>query len=422
MIPRMPPDPAAPGAASAPSPSAPPVRRARAVGFLVLCAAIGLAVGTLAWSLMAGDGADGAPVAAPAPAAAPDALLAPRLSFHEGIVRAVPSVVSVYARVPGAATVPVEPDPRPVGAVPAGPQDTSQGSGVIVGEDGTILTNLHLVDGASGIGVQLPDGSLHAGRLIGTDPETDLAVLRIDAGSLPALTLGAAPPLKVGDVVLAIGNPFGVGQTVTQGIVSATRRRVAGASAWQHFVQIDAAINPGSSGGALIDPLGRLVGVTTAVLQRGDGAQGIGFAIPAELLAQVVPRIVAEGRVVRGWLGIGADDLDMFPDLGTPGDAGGAVITDVLPGSPAALAGLSRRDVVTAVDGAAVGDATSLLLAVSARAPGSAVELALERAGRAELTTVVLGERPDAPRAGAAPPSDPPSDPPGVPAPVAPGN
>ena len=365
------------------------------VAFLAGCGLAGLVVGLALWTLL-GARAD-APADRTDPAAPASPGAAPRLSYHDGIMRAAPSVVSVYARgpdaapgaVPGAAAAPAG-APATADAPFAG---TSQGSGVVVGGDGTILTNLHIVDGAERIGVQLSDGSLHPGRLVGTDPETDLAVLRVDAGLLPALALDAAPPLRVGDVVLAIGNPFGVGQTVTQGIVSATRRRVAGGSAWQDFVQIDAAINPGSSGGALIDPLGRLVGVTTAVLQRDGGAQGIGFAIPAELLARVVPRIASEGRVVRGWLGIGVDDPAMFPDLARPG-ARGAVITDVLPGSPAALAGLARRDVVTAVDGRPVADATSLLLAISALAPPRTVALDVERDGASRRVPVALGERP----------------------------
>ena len=443
MIRRMPAEPRRPAVAgTAPSP-------VRAAAFLIGCALVGLAAGFALWRVLPHDGPSGAErapaplavaAATDAPGTAPppgDALggppgdgldaaatgpAAPRMSYHDGIVRAMPSVVSVYARAPGAdgatgvsgATGASAPDAASGdgagSASGAPPGDTSQGSGVVVGADGTILTNLHIVDGASRIGVQLSDGSLHVGTLVGTDPETDLAVLRVDAGPLPALALGDAPPLRVGDVVLAIGNPFGVGQTVTQGIVSATRRRVAGGSAWQDFVQIDAAINPGSSGGALIDPLGRLVGVTSAVLQREGGAQGIGFAIPAELLARVVPRIVSEGRVVRGWLGIGADDLAMFPDLARAG-ASGAVITDVLPGSPAAIAGLERRDVVTAVDGRPVGDATALLLSVSALAPGSDVALRIERGGEPRRIGVVLGERPGVPRPPERPPGLSPADP-----------
>ena len=384
-----------------PAPTSRPRGPLAATAFLAGCTLAGLGVGAATWWLLPGDGGRAAAPLPPVPRPAV-------ASYHDGIMRAAPSVVSVYARAPSdARTAPRggADDLDGAGATPGAPlaatsrdgpsAATSQGSGVIVGADGTILTNLHIVDGAERIGVQLSDGSLHAAALVGTDPETDLAVLRVDAGPLPALSLDEGPALRVGDVVLAIGDPFGVGQTATQGIVSATRRRVAGASAWQDFVQIDAAINPGSSGGALIDPLGRLVGVTSAVLQREGGAQGIGFAIPAELLARVVPSIVAEGRVVRGWLGIGADDLAMFPGLVRPG-LSGAVITDVLAGSPAALAGLERRDVVTAVDGRTVVDATSLLLTVSARAPGTAARLAIERDGARLDVPVTLGERPGA--------------------------
>ena len=386
-----------------------------------------------------GSGAGGAPVAAPnlggvagratddAPSAVPatpDARAArdgagPVLSYHDGIMRAAPSVVSLYAglheRIAG-------------GAEGGGPRPRlSQGSGVIVDPDGIVLTNLHLVEDADAINVVLGDGTLHAGHLVGSDRETDLAVVRIEAsgipeGGLPAIRLDDAPPLRVGDVVLAIGNPFGVGQTVTQGIVSATRRRVAGGSAWQDFVQIDAAINPGNSGGALINPAGQLVGVTTAVFRglgderRDDGeddpestrddafagtgpgagggfAEGIGFAIPADLLARVVPGIIADGRVVRGWLGIGADDLPMYPALHRRLDRG-AVITGVLPDSPAAVGGLRAGDVVTAVDGRAVEDATDLLLLVSSLGPGTPIRLAVDRETEARELRVSLGERP----------------------------
>ena len=342
-----------------------------------------------------------------ADAAEPIDRTAPVRSYHDGIMRAAPSVVSLYAglheRIAG-------------GAAGDGPRPRlSQGSGVIVDPDGIVLTNLHLVEDADAINVVLGDGTLLAGTLVGSDRETDLAVVRVEATDLPAMRLDAAPPLRVGDVVLAIGNPFGVGQTVTQGIVSATRRRVAGGSAWQDFVQIDAAINPGNSGGALINPDGELVGVTTAVF-RGGGrggdvgapgeasygaaddaagapAEGIGFAIPAELLARVVPSIIADGRVVRGWLGIGADDLPMFPALHRR-VARGAVITGVLPDSPAARGGLRRQDVVTRLDGRAVEDATDLLLLVSSLGPGTPIRLGIDRDGRAVELALTLDERP----------------------------
>jgi len=328
------------------------------------------------------------------PASLATPISAPVYSYHDGIMRAAPSVVSLYAglheRIGGG----------PNGARPR----LSQGSGVIVDPDGIVLTNLHLVEDADAINVVLGDGTLHVGELVGSDRETDLAVVRIDATGLPAMELDDAPPLRVGDVVLAIGNPFGVGQTVTQGIVSATRRRVAGGSAWQDFVQIDAAINPGNSGGALINPAGQLVGVTTAVF-RGDGdpdggkgadehgAEGIGFAIPAELLTRVVPEIIAEGRVSRGWLGAGADDLPMFPSLHRQVERG-AVITGVLPGSPAETGGLRRHDVVTRLDGREVEDATDLLLLVSSLGPGTPIRLAVNRDGEPHELDLRLGERP----------------------------
>ena len=371
-------------------------------------------------------------------------------SYHEGIMRAAPSVVSIYASIEeeivrdtatsppasaaGAGVRPRQGDADPGGDPGADPgvdpggigasgRRISQGSGVVVDPDGIVLTNLHLVEGAAVINVVLADGTLHLGRLVGSDRETDLAVVRLAASGLTeglaALPLGDAPPLRVGDIVLAIGNPFGVGQTVTQGIVSATRRRVAGASAWQDFVQIDAAINPGNSGGALINPSGQLVGVTTAVFRGGPAgrepvggasarerpgpsgralAEGIGFAIPAELLARVVPEIIADGRVVRGWLGIGADDLPMFPELHRRLDRG-AVITAVLPNSPAAAGGLARRDVVTSVDGQDIADATALLLLVSSLDPGTEIPLEVMRGEVRRELSVRLDERPppDAP-------------------------
>jgi len=199
--------------------------------------------------------------------------------------------------------------------------------------------------------------------------------------------------LRVGDFVLAIGNPFGVGQTVTQGIVSATSRQVAGASAWQNFVQIDAAINPGNSGGALINPDGELVGINTAVFLRDNGAEGIGFAIPTELLAQVVPQIIEKGHVERGWLGIGADDLPMFPGINRIVQRG-AVITGVLRDSPAALSGLKPYDVVTEVDEQPINNATQLLLFISGLPPQTEIPLNILRNGESINISVKLAERP----------------------------
>ena len=294
-------------------------------------------------------------------------------SYHDGITRVAPSVVSLYAR---------------------GSSDNgNQGSGVIVDSNGIVLTNLHIVEGSTSITVVLSNGEQHIAEMIGSDRETDLAVVRISRSGLPALSLNEAPPLRVGDIVLAIGNPFGVGQTVTQGIVSATRRRLAGSTAWQNFVQIDAAINPGNSGGALINPDGQLVGVNTAVFRGADGATGIGFSIPAELLAQVVPQIIEHGHVARGWLGIGAEDLTLFPNLSTL--KSGAVITNVLPGSPAQVGGLRPMDIVTQLGEQPVENATELLLMVSALPPGATSRIVINRGAQSGISLKLrLGERP----------------------------
>lgn len=282
------------------------------------------------------------------------------LSYHEGIMKVAPSVVSLYARNSN------------------GTQSTSQGSGVIVDANGIVLTNFHLIENLDTITVVLSDGRSYPARLIGSDQETDLAVVQIDTQNLPYLRLDEAAPLRVGDVVLAIGNPFGVGQTVTQGIVSATRRKVAGGSVWQNFVQIDAAINPGNSGGALINPYGQLVGVNTAVFRGDANAMGIGYSIPAELLAQVVPQIIETGSVARGWLGIGVDDIAMFPAL-RRFTISGAVITDVLDDSPASAGGLRPMDIVVRLGEQTVANATQLLLKVSALPPGATVKLSILR-------------------------------------------
>lgn len=318
-------------------------------------------------------------------------------SYHDGIMRVAPSVVSLYSsssRVADSSSAKAT-DGAPDNKETSGIQQiNTQGSGVIVGEDGIVLTNLHLVEDADTISVVLGDGTVHPAQLVGSDRETDLAVVRIEARNLPAVPFDTAPFLKVGDIVLAIGNPFGVGQTVTQGIVSATRRRVAGGSAWQNFVQIDAAINPGNSGGALINPDGQLVGINTAVFRRENGAEGISFAIPADQLAQVVPQIIAKGRVERGWLGVGAEDVAMFPAVQRQVGQG-AVITSVIPDSPAARAGLQRNDIVLAVDEKVIDNAAGFLLSVSALPPESRIVISLVRDSAETELPVVLGDRPD---------------------------
>lgn len=318
-----------------------------------------------------------------------------RFSYHDGITRVAPSVVSLYSsetiyRAPIADILQDSINPR---IAPAERRATSQGSGVIIGSDGLIVTNNHLVEAADQIYVVLSDGSLHQGKVIGSDRETDLAIVRIPAAGLPAAPIAQDLALRVGDIVLAIGNPFGVGQTVTQGIVSATRRQVAGSTAWQNFVQIDAAINPGNSGGALITPDGNLVGINTSVFMRESGAEGIGFAIPASMLEQVVPQILEHGRVIRGWLGIDADELPMFPAVNELVDSG-AVITSVLPNSPADIGGLRRYDVISALNGKPILNARELLLQVSSEPPGSIITLSINRGGAMATLQAQLGERP----------------------------
>jgi len=282
------------------------------------------------------------------------------ISYHDGIVKVAPAVVSLFAK------------------NSADNQPTSQGSGVIVDANGIVLTNLHLVEDLDLITVVLSDGRSYAAKLIGSDQETDLAVVKIETQNLPFLRLDEAAPLRVGDVVLAIGNPFGVGQTVTQGIVSATRRRLAGGSVWQNFIQIDAAINPGNSGGALINPYGQLVGVNTAVFRGDSSAVGIGFSIPADLISQVVPQIIENGSVARGWLGLGVDDIMMFPALRKL-NISGAVITSVQEDSPASSGGLRAMDIVVRLGEETVDNATQLLLKVSALPPGATVKLSILR-------------------------------------------
>lgn len=295
----------------------------------------------------------------------PVAAQSPPLSYHEGVMRVAPAVVSVYAANRGTNAQVTQ-------------NLSSQGSGVIVAANGIVLTNLHLLQGFENITVVLNDGRSYPAELIGSDMETDLAVVQIGAKVLPFLKLDEAEPLKVGDIVLAIGNPFGVGQTVTQGIVSATSRRLANASALQNFVQIDAAINPGNSGGALINPLGQLVGVNTAVFRGESGAVGIGYAIPADLLAQVVPQIIEHGSVSRGWLGLGVEDINMFPALYQLTQFG-AVITAVEENGPAFKTGVRPRDIVVQIGEQPIRSATQLLLAVSALPPGATVKIALLR-------------------------------------------
>jgi len=277
---------------------------------------------------------------------------------------------------------------------------SSLGSGVVVSPKGYILTNHHVVEAADEIEVALADGKKLKARLVGSDPETDLAVLHVANASLPSITFGDADGLRVGDVVLAIGNPFGVGQTVTMGIVSALGRNQLGINTFENFIQTDAAINPGNSGGALIDASGNLIGINTAIYSRSGGSLGIGFAIPASSARQVMEQIVANGSVTRGWIGVEAQE--MSPDLAAsfePTRAGGGVlIAGVLRGGPADKAGFRPGDVLVAIDGKPVKDPNAMLNLVAALVPGKKAAIHLRRNEKDVELAVEVGKRPALPQ------------------------
>lgn len=266
----------------------------------------------------------------------------------------------------------------------------SLGSGVIVRPDGYILTNNHVIAQADQIVVALNDGRRAIAKVVGTDPDTDLAVIKIDLTDLPVLPFKLSGN-QVGDVVLAIGNPFGVGQTVTQGIVSATGRSDLGINTYEDFIQTDAAINPGNSGGALIDVAGNLIGVNTAIFSQSGGSLGIGFAIPAKVCQQVLNSILKDGRVVRGWLGISLLPVEQTNIL-EPTSIG-VVVADVLKNGPAANAGLMKGDKIVKVNDEVITSTSHLINFVALQAPNSSIQISIERAGKPLDLAVVVGER-----------------------------
>jgi Do/DeqQ family serine protease len=262
---------------------------------------------------------------------------------------------------------------------PAEPQQ-GLGSGVIVSPNGYILTNHHVIDGADNIEVTLNDQRKARARLVGTDPETDLAVLRIELDKLPTIVMGNSEEIEIGDQVLAIGNPFGVGQTVTGGIVSALGRNQLGINVFENFIQTDAAINPGNSGGALVDTQGHLLGINTAIYSRSGGSLGIGFAIPVTTARQVLDAIVRDGRVTRGWIGVEPQELNAeLIQAFNIRPQEGVIVTGVLQDGPAAKAGIRPGDVITSVAGRPVRNVSELLGAVAALKPGEPASLGLSR-------------------------------------------
>ena len=282
----------------------------------------------------------------------------------------------------------------PAGEDEGGAQ-TGLGSGVIVSPEGYLLTNSHVVAGASEIEVQLLDGRQAKAELVGTDPETDVAVLKIGLAALPVIALGDAEQLQVGDAVLAIGNPFNVGQTVTSGIVSALGRTQLGINTFENFIQTDAAINPGNSGGALVDAEGRLVGINTAIFSRSGGSLGIGFAIPVSTARQVMLALIQDGRVARGWIGVQTRELTPeFAEAFKLSVREGVLVSGVVLNAPAARAGIKPGDVVTRVAGRTVMNPTQLLAAVAALKPQTSATIAVQRGDQAMEFELKVGQRP----------------------------
>ena len=342
-----------------------------------------------------------AKVAAPAtPATLPSGKFA---SFSEAARRAMPAVVNIYtSKEVKAQRAPFMDDPvfrYFFGGESEGPAQKSNnlGSGVIVSEKGYILTNAHVVEAADEIEVLLADNRRARAKVIGTDPETDLAVIKIDLPKLPVITFGQSDQAQVGDLVLAIGNPFGVGQTVTSGIVSALSRSHLGINTFENFIQTDAAINPGNSGGALVDINGNMIGINTAIYSRtpGGASLGIGFAIPATTAKQVLDQLVQTGSVTRGWIGVAVQDInsELAESLKLQ-DARGTLITEVFNGTPADQGGIRPGDVLIAVDGKPVTDSASMLALISAIAPGNSAALKVIRAQKELELKVTVGKRP----------------------------
>jgi Do/DeqQ family serine protease len=336
-----------------------------------------------------------------APVAPPPAVSGP-YSYAAAVERAAPAVVNINtAKV--VAQRPQNPffdDPffRQFFEGMITPQrriERSLGSGVILDTQGHILTNHHVIAGADAIQVSLRDGRMAKAKVVGSDPDTDLAVLKVELDNLPSIALGNAERMRVGDVVLAIGNPFGVGQTVTIGIVSATGRDTIGTGIVQNFIQTDAAINPGNSGGALIDAQGNLIGINTAIFSQTGGYQGIGFAIPVSLAKSVLAEILDHGRAIRGWIGISGHPVTpaLARQLGIKVTEG-VVIAGLVRGGPAHRAGAEPGDVIRAIDGKKVVEPREALIAISAHKPGSRVKLDLLRENRALTIEVPVIERP----------------------------
>ncbi|OVZ55540.1 2-alkenal reductase [Pigmentiphaga sp. NML080357] len=322
-------------------------------------------------------------------------------SYAAATHKAAPAVVNIFTSkdTPQQPAYPFSDDPvfrHFFGEPDMNPEPVSSlGSGVIVSPEGYILTNNHVIEAADEIEVALADGRKGKATLVGADPETDLAVLKLAMPNLPSVTFGRAEDLQVGDVVLAIGNPFGVGQTTTMGIVSALGRTHLGINTFENFIQTDAAINPGNSGGALIDAQGNLVGINTAIYSRSGGSLGIGFAIPVSTARQVMEQLITTGTVTRGYIGVEPQDLTAeLADAFKLSRKEGVIIAGVVRGGPAAKAGIRTGDIVISVDDKPITDTTTMLNAIAQLPPGDKVNIKIVRGGQEMDTSVTVGTRP----------------------------
>ncbi len=327
-------------------------------------------------------------------------------SYAEPVARSAPAVVNVHTtkRVNSSRLVmPADPMLRRFFEQMPGfnqqQKTTSLGSGVLVSAEGHILTNLHVIDGADEVLVALNDGRQSPAKVVGVDADTDLAVLQISLKDLPVIEFSLKQAPRVGDVVLAIGNPFGVGQTITMGIVSALGRGGLGINTYENFIQTDAAINPGNSGGALIDVQGQLIGINTAIYSKSGGSLGIGFAVPAHAAHQVLEQIVSHGFVKRGWLGIEPQDMtqDLARAFGLE-QVSGVIIAGLLRDGPAYKGGMKIGDIVQTIDGSVVNNTTQLLSRIAAYPPGQSIKLGVYRNGKQVQLSLVSGMRPVRPK------------------------
>lgn len=313
--------------------------------------------------------------------------LAP-VSYADAVDISAPAVASVYTK--RLVEYRSSADERPRFRI-----ESSAGSAVVIDAGGYLVTNFHVVDSVAEINIQLSDGRFTEPEVVGVDAETDLALLKVDMGPIPAMRLGSSDKLRVGDVVLAIGNPYGLSTSVTQGIVSATGRGEIDLNTFENYIQTDAAINAGNSGGALINVRGELIGINTAVLQQDQGTEGIGFAIPVDLVRGVVEELKQHGRVVRGWMGFEPDDLTPAERtaLGIEGNIG-ILLDGVYADSPAATAGLVRGDIILAINGVAIVSQRQARLLVAGTAPGDTVRISGLHNGNNFSATIIVAERP----------------------------